>query len=153
MTVMSQALTMDRRAARKYEFPMLVAVIGVLAFLLLNALDEMRAEFEEAAMQSEVAALRVELMDRLAHHQSVGGSLPESRNPVLWAGRVPGNYLGELDAAPDAGGAWYFDRTQGELVYRYRSGREARFRLVRGADAVGVKGSLGGVGLQRVEEK
>lgn len=143
---------MDRRDTRKYEFPILVAIISVLAALLLNVLDGMRAEFEEAAMQSEAAALRVELMDRLAHHQSVGGKLPESRNPVVWAGRTPGNYVGELDAAPEAGGVWYFDRKREELVYRYRSRHEARFRLVRGSEAVGVKGSLGGVGLMRVGE-
>jgi len=143
---------MDRREARRYEFPVLVAIIAILATLLLNALESMRAEFEDAAVQSEVAALRVELMDRLTHHQAVGGRLPESRNPVVWAGRQPGEYLGELDTAPEAGGVWYFDTRREELAYRYRSGREARFRLVRGAEALGVKGSMGGVGLLRVGE-
>lgn len=143
---------MDRREGRRYEFPVLVATIGVLAFLLMNALDRVREEFEEAAVQSEVAALRVELMDRLAHHQAVGGALPASRNPVVWIERKPGNYLGELDIGPETGGVWYFDRKWDELTYRYRSGREARFRLVRGAEAVGVKGSMTGVGLQRVGE-
>ena len=56
-----------------------------------------------------------------------------------------------LDAAPDARGVWYFDLRQEELVYRYRSGRQARFRLVRGAEAAGVAGTLGGVGLLRVD--
>jgi len=143
---------MDRREGRRYEFPVLVAIIGVLAFLLMNALDRVREEFEEAAVQSEVAALRVELMDRLAHHQLVGGALPESRNPLLWIERKPGNYLGELEATPEAGGVWYFDRKREELVYRYRSGREARFRLVRGVEAGGVKASLAGVGLARIGE-
>ena len=142
---------MDRREARKYEFPVLVVIIGILAFLLMNALEKVREEIEDAAMQSEVAALRVELMDRLAHHQAVGGHLPASRNPLRWVERRPGNYLGELGAAPDAGEVWYFDTRREELVYRYRSGREASFRLVRGAEAVGVSGSLGGVGLRRLQ--
>ncbi|MFT3961192.1 hypothetical protein [Propionivibrio sp.] len=142
---------MDRRAARRYEFPVLVAIIGVLAFLLLDRLDGARAGFEDAAMQSEAAALRVELLDRLAHHQAVGGRLPDSRNPVVWAGRAPENYLGERDAAPADGGVWYFDTRRQELAYRYRSGREARFRLVRGAEAAGAQGSLGGIGLLRVD--
>jgi len=81
---------MDRREGRRYEFPVLVAIIGVLAFLLMNALDRVREEFEEAAVQSEVAALRVELMDRLAHHQLVGGALPESRNPQAQRLDLPG---------------------------------------------------------------
>ena len=45
----------------------------------------------------------------------------------------------------------YVDRVRGELVYCFRSGREARFRLVRGAEAAGVAGTLGGVGLLRVD--
>jgi len=141
---------MDRREARQFEWPVLMAIIGILAFLLLGALEDLQAEFEDAAMQSEAAALRVELLDRLAHHQSVGGPLPTSPNPLDWVERRPEKYLGALDAPPAAGGVWYFDRRRSELVYAYRSGREARFRLVRGAAAGEVKGSLGGVGLQRV---
>lgn len=144
---------MDRREARRYEFPVLVAIIGILAFLLLNALDWARDEFEDAAMQSEVAALRVELMDRLAHHQTFGGKLPDSDNPLAWVERRPGSYAGERDGAPDAGGVWYFDRKRQELVYRYRSGKEARFRLVRGAEAGAVRGGLAGVALQRVGDE
>ena len=143
---------MDRRATRKYEFPVLVIVIAMLGLLLMNALERVREDFEEAAVQSEAAALRVELMDRLAHHQAVGGKLPESPNPLRWVERKPAGYLGELDAAPDARGVWYFDLRQEELVYRYRSGRQARFRLVRGAEAAGVRGSLSGVGLRRVDD-
>ena len=143
---------MDRREGRKFEFPVLVAIIGVLAILLMNALERVREQFEEAAVQSEVAALRVELMDRLAHHQSVGGALPATRNPLRWIERKPGNYVGERDATPEADGVWYFDRKREELAYRYRSGREVRFRLVRGVEAAGVKGSLAGVGLARVGE-
>ncbi len=107
---------MDRHEARQFEWPVLMA-IGILAFLLLGALEELQAEFEDAAMQSEAAALRVELLDRLAHHQSVGGPLPTSPNPLDWVERRPEKYLGALDAPPAAGE---------------------------------VKGSLGGVGLQRV---
>ncbi len=143
---------MDRRATRKYEFPVLVIVIAMLGLLLMNALERVREDFEEAAVQSEAAALRVELMDRLAHHQAVGGLLPESPNPLRWVERKPAGYLGELDAAPDAGGVWYFDLRQEELVYRYRSGRLAVFRLARGAEAAGVRGSLSGIGLQRVDD-
>ena len=54
-------------------------------------------------------------------------------------------------AAPETGGVWYFDRPRGELAYRFQSGREARFRLVRGAEAAGGAGTLGGVGLLRVD--
>ena len=142
---------MNRRATRKYELPLLVAIIGILSVLLLNALESMRAEIEEAAMQSEVAALRVELLDRLAHRQRVGGPLPVSPNPLRWVERTPQNYLGERDSAPEETGVWYFDTRREVLVYRFRAGHEAVFRLIRGREASGVAANLGGVGLQRVD--
>ena len=137
----------------RYEFALVVLIIGVLALLLMQALERTRREIEEAAMQGEVAALRVELLDRVAHRELVGGALPATDNPVLWTGRSPQGYRGELQAASGEGGVWYFDVPRAELVYRYRAGDEARYRLERSAQpAVGgaVPGRLAGIGLRRV---
>ena len=136
---------------RLYELAVVVLVVAVLAWLLMRALDRAHQEIEEATVQSEAAALRVELLDAQAHRAAFGGALPTGDNPLRWVDRQPAAYLGELDAAPEARGVWYFDRARGELAYRFRSGREARFRLVRGAEAAGVAGTLGGVGLLRVD--
>ena len=136
---------------RLYELAVVVLIVAVLAWLLMRALDGAQQEIEEATVQSEAAALRVELLDVQAHRATFGGALPTGDNPLRWVNRQPASYLGELDAAPEAGGVWYFDRARGELAYRFRSGREARFRLVRGAEAAGVAGTLGGVGLLRVD--
>ena len=136
---------------RLYEFAVAVLVIAVLAWLLMRALDRAREEVEDATVQSEAAALRVELLDAQAHRAAFGGALPAGDNPLHWVDRQPAAYLGELDAAPGVGGVWYFDRTRGELAYRFQSGREARFRLARGAEAAGAPGALGGVGLLRVD--
>ena len=136
---------------RLYELAVVVLVVAVLAWLLMRALDRAREEVEEATVQSEAAALRVELLDAQAHRAAFGGALPNGDNPLRWVGRQPAAYLGELDAAPAARGVWYFDRARGELAYRFQSGREARFRLVRGVEAAGVAGTLGGVGLLRVD--
>ena len=73
---------------RRYEFGVIVLIVGVLALLLMQALERTRREIEEAAVQSEVAALRVELLDRVAHREVHGGPLPQSDNPVRWAGRI-----------------------------------------------------------------
>ncbi len=138
---------------RRYEFGVLVLIVGVLALLLMQAIERTRREIEEAAMQSEVAALRVELLDRVAHREVHGGPLPQSNNPVGWAGRDPQGYRGELSARPAENGVWYFDLRQGDLVYRYRAGDEARYRLERvgrAAAADNVPGRLAGVGLRRV---
>lgn len=142
---------MDWNRPRKYEFALLIGVIGVLAVVLLGALERVREDVEEAAVQAEAAALRIELLDWLAHREAHGGRLPESRNPLRWIARQPEGYLGELDAAPKVGGVWYFDRGRQELVYRFRAGREARFKLVRGAEVANASGGLAGVGLRRVD--
>ena len=143
---------MDVNRPRKFEFSVLVVIIAILALVLMAALERARDDFEEAAVQMEAATIRVELLDWLAHHEAVGGKLPASRNPIRWIGRVPENYLGELDVAPKERAVWYFDTAQQELVYRFRASREARFRLVRGVEALGVQASFGGVGLRRVDK-
>ena len=137
---------------RRYEFGVLVLIVGVLALLLMQALERTRREIEEAAVQSEIAALRVELLDRVAHREVHGGPLPQSDNPVQWAGREPQGYRGELSTRPAENGVWYYDLRQGELVYRYRAGDEAHYRLERmgRAAADNVPGRLAGVGLRRV---
>ncbi len=139
---------------RRYEFAVVVLVVSVLALLLMQAIEQTRRQVEEAAMQSEVAALRIELLARVAHREVHGGGLPASDNPVLWAGRVPEGYRGEMAAPPAQGGAWYFDTGRGELIYRYRAGDEARFRLERRAGSPfsggEMPGRLAGIGLRRV---
>ena len=142
---------MATEKTRKYEFAVLVAIIGVLAVLLMQALERTREEIEEAAVQAEAAALRIELLDYLAHREARGGMLPASRNPLRWVQRVPEAYRGELDEAPPESGVWYFDRRRDELVYRFRAGGEARFRLERGAAAGNAPAGLAGVALRRVD--
>ena len=142
---------MDNIRPRKYEFSVLVVIIGILALVVMGALERVRDEIEEASVQTEAAAIRIELLDWLAHREAVGGKLPESRNPVRWVARQPEAYLGELEEAPSDRGVWYYDLKQQMLVYRFRSGRDARFRLVVGAEAAGVQASLAGVALRRVD--
>ena len=142
---------MDSVRPRKYEFAVLVVIIGALAMVLMGALERSRAEIEEATVQTEVAAMRIELLDWLAHREAFGGKFPESRNPIRWVGRQPEGYLGELEEAPADRGVWYYDLKQQLLVYRFRAGREARFRLEVGVGAAGVPASLAGVALRRVD--
>ena len=136
---------------RRYEFAVLVLVVAALALILLRALDDVQQSIEEANVQSETAALRVELLDVLAHQASQGGALPQSANPLRWVGRQPAAYAGELESPPAVTRVWYFDLRREELVYRFRSGREARLRLVRGNEVAAAPGALSGVGLRRVD--
>ena len=142
---------MDWIRPRKFEFALLAAGLGILAFVLMGVIERTREDVEESVVKAEEAAIRVELLDRLAHRELVGGALPASRNPLVWVTRRPEGYIGELDGPPPSGGIWYFDRQRQQLIYRFRSGREACFSLVRGAEVANVQGSLSGVGLKRFD--
>jgi hypothetical protein len=140
---------------RRYEFAVAVLLVALVGYGLLQALESAQQAVDEANMQAEVAALRVELLDVLAHREAYGGELPQSANPLRWVAREPAGYVGEFDsadAAPRTRGVWFFDRSRGELVYRLHSGRDARFRLERGAGAAQASGTLAGVGLARVDD-
>jgi hypothetical protein len=143
---------MDRGTAKQYELPLLVLVIGALAWFLVGRLYDVHTRFEEANVVSEETNLRVQLLEQLVHRQLVGGAVPESLNPVAWATRPPTNYIGERDKTPDDVTVWYFDTRRQVLVYRFSSGREALFRLVLGAEAANAAGSLGGIGLERLAD-
>lgn len=136
---------------RKFELAVAATILGVLFFVLLRALNWAQREMEEAMVQAEASALRIELLDRLSHREAFGGQSPTSLNPVAWAGRAPPGYVGELDGAPHERGIWYFERRSAVLVYRFQHGGEARFRLVRMTGAQDAPAALAGVGLLRLE--
>jgi hypothetical protein len=93
------------------------------------------------------------LMEVVAHRETFGGSLPKSENPVDWIATRPANYVGELDGVPDGKSVWYFDRQARELVYRFRDGHRARFRLSRDANVDSPRAVVAGVGLLRLEDQ
>lgn len=138
---------------RYYEFAVVVVLISILALVLLGALGRTSNEMEEAGVQAEVATIRIGLMEVVAHRETFGGSLPKSDNPLDWVTTRPANYLGEVDGIPDSKSVWYFDRKVRELVYRFRDGHKARFRLSRDGNVDSPKAVVAGVGLLRLEDQ
>jgi len=130
---------------RKLELLVGAVVLSLLLYQLLAALGRIQRDSEEAAVRAEMAAQRVELLDRLAHREAVGGPLPAGDNPVAWSGRTPPGYAGET-AAPGGDGLWYFSPRTGMLTYRFRRGDEWCFRLVRGGLG-DVRGQFAGIAL------
>jgi len=128
-------------------------VVGILAMLLMRALERARGDMEETIVQSEVAALRVGLIEVVAHRETFGGELPGSSNPVDWVATPPANYVGERDGQPDEKSVWYFERRSKELVFAFRDGRRARFRLSRDVNVDTERAVVAGVGLLRLEDK
>ena len=138
---------------RYYEFALVVVLVSVLVLLLLRALERARGEMEETMVQTEVASLRVGLIEVVAHRETFGGELPKSSNPVDWVATPPANYVGERDGQPDEKSVWYFDRRSKELVFAFRDGRLARFRLSRDANVDTERAVVAGVGLLRLEDR
>ena len=138
---------------RYFEFAVVAVLISVLALVLLQALWRAGSEMEEASVQADVSAIRVGLMEVVAHRETFGGSLPKSDNPVDWVASRPANYLGEVDGVPDNKAVWYFDRKARELVYRFRDGHRARFRLSRDGNVDSPRAVVAGVGLLRLEDQ
>jgi hypothetical protein len=138
---------------RYYEFAVAVVLISILALVLLAALGRTSNEMEEAGLQVEVSAIRMGLIEVVAHRETFGGNLPKSDNPLDWVSARPASYLGEVDGMPDHKAVWYFDRRTRELVYRFRDGHRARFRLSRDGNVESPRAVVAGVGLVRLEDQ
>ena len=138
---------------RYYEFAFAIVLISVLALFMMQALERTRVDMEEAMVQADVAALRLGLMEVMVHHEISGGTLPKSSNPVDWVAARPASYVGELDGMPGSRSVWYFDRQARELVYLFRDGHRARFRISRDGSIQNAREVVAGLGLLRLEDK
>lgn len=138
---------------RYYEFALVVILISVLALVLLRALGVAQKDMEEAGVQAEAAAIRTQILEAVAHRETFGGQLPPGDNPMDWISARPYNYVGERNGVPAESGVWFFDKNAKILVYRFRDGHLARFRLSRDAGSSGLRGVVSGVGLLRLDDK
>ncbi len=136
---------------KKLEYLVLASILAVLLLGILEAIGRLQRQIEEAAVLSEITALRVEILDRLSHREVFGGMLPSGDNPVDWAGRRPMPYAGEMERAPVEQGVWYFDTADRVLVFRSRHGADFRFRLMRADGRQQAPAVLAGVGLVRID--
>ncbi len=135
---------------RLYEFSIVVIIIAVLAYSGLRILSRAQGDAEEARMQVEVMGIRAQLLEVAVHRETFGGSFPQSDNPMDWIADRPAEYRGAFDFPPQENGCWYFDKGARELIYIFRDGHLARFRLSRQAGLAGGRGIPAGIGLLRV---
>ena len=138
---------------RYYEFFLVVIIISLLSLFLMNRLNAVRDEIEAATVQADAASMRLQLLEVIAHRETFGGLVPVSDNPVDWLASPLQAYQGVLDDAPAAHSVWYFDRRQKVLIYRFRDGHAARFRLNRHIGQSENRGVLAGVSLQRLDDQ
>jgi len=137
---------------RRYaEFAVVALVLAALLTLLLMRLDTALDDMERTQVQNEVAGMRLDLLDVVAHREAFGGKLPGSDNPVEWIGHGPSAYIGAFPEAPRDRGIWYYDQGRRALIYRFKKGGEEAYHLSRAAGSGHGKSVLAGVGLLRVE--
>lgn len=139
---------------RRYlEFALLAVMIGGMSLYLLRALESARSDVEEAVVQADAAAIRINLMEIATRRAMQGGNYPDSDNPMTWLGVPVGHYAGAFDTRPAGSSFWYFDDRQRELIYVFDDGRVARFRLVRNGIVDAGRGAMGGIGLIRLPDR
>ena len=127
-----------RRGGGKFEFLLVVALFGVLAFALLNRLADVEQEAERTEVSLTERNIRVGLL--LAVGEDVMGGREDrlaellAANPVQFLGRTPRGYLGET-GLPGGPGTWRFDPATRVLAYRPRQAeafggrQELRWRI------------------------
>lgn len=107
-----------------FELAVVVAVVGVLMVVLLSRLAFYRDQAERLAYEQTVTALRTEVQLQ-AYALMIAGRTKNiaalaGQNPMNWLAQKPANYLGEFyspDVKKLASGNWFFDRSDGKLVY------------------------------------
>lgn len=138
---------MRNRGFTLIELLIVISIVAVLFGVGLERLLRYQEMGERAAVEQNVAAINVALNMKFAAYvvrgrpAAIQGEV--GKNPVGLLARSPENYLGEL-FSPDIRslprGSWYFDRSNGDLVYlpnrrRYLSSDDGppealRFRVV-----------------------
>lgn len=114
-----------------FEWGILTCIVLVLMGLFLRKAQHLQAEAERLNVQATVNNLRAAVL--------LAAVLPKYKKSVCSEGRSGGNpvallkmetnleldgYLGDLtnpDLNQIAPGKWYFDRSQGALIYRLRN--------------------------------
>lgn len=129
---MSQNLLSPIRLAEGFsllEFVVVICLIGILLVVAITRLLPYIDEAERVAVLTLEGQIRNSLVtaaaQRIARGQSTTISTMNGSNPMNLMLEVPGNYLGELDAADRASASpahWFFDRAKRRLVYRPRQG-------------------------------
>ena len=112
------------------QFSVVLAVIGVVAVFLLDALYYALEQAERTVMEATIrnmdSGLRVELATRIIHGQEASIGELVGANPVQWLENPPSGYTGNCQPELAPGG-WCFDAMTREIVYRPRVDRHLEY--------------------------
>jgi general secretion pathway protein G len=107
----------------KFEFLVVVAVIGFISWLGLERLTYLQVLGEKTAVETTILNIQTGLRYATAGHIIRGEEMRivemVGSNPVRWLEKPPQDYVGEC-AGEHATGRWCFDVSSRELRYRPR---------------------------------
>lgn len=153
---------MVMRTPLRLEMAVPVAVALVLLTFLLSALSDTYQRSEQARVEQDIAALRLQIVERLTTRELYDAALPNSDNPLDWvlekSLHIPSfSYQNRQEKNIDTEtesvrGQWFFHEPSRELRYRFNSPSKhlVRLKLVRQAEKNNPM-VLRGVSLQRLD--
>jgi hypothetical protein len=111
-----------------------LSVIGLLATWLLHSLNDAQTEIEEAILETELNNLRLSITEvwvqKSIENKSLNFAAFTNSNPMLLIAKKPKNYIGERAQTPKTDQAiWYFDTQKKCLIYVFKDGRQATYKL------------------------
>ncbi|MBI3898115.1 MAG: prepilin-type N-terminal cleavage/methylation domain-containing protein [Gammaproteobacteria bacterium] len=118
----------NSRGFSLFELVVVVVLIALLMVIAIARFLALQADAERVAMETIAGTLRsalgMKVAESIVADQLSGLAVLEGSNPMERLAETPTNYLGALpkpDPAQLEKGNWYFDQTNGELVYLVRN--------------------------------
>lgn len=114
-----------RWVLRLFEWSLLVIILQLLTGFFLQRVERLQASAEGLAFQGVVNSLKAGATFASINKDAQGMVL-RGGNPMQLLEQVPANYVGELSQSEPKGsreGNWYFDSSQGLLIYFTREYR------------------------------
>jgi hypothetical protein len=111
-----------------------LSVIGILATWLLHSLNDAQTDIEKVMLETELSNLRLSITEvwvqKSIENKSLNLAAFKDSNPMLLIAEKPKNYIGEHAQTPKSDQAiWYFDTQKKCLVYVFKDGRQAAYKL------------------------
>ncbi len=121
-------------SAHRFDFLVTLSVIGLLATWLLHSLNDAQTDIEKVILEAELSNLRLSITEvwvqKSIENKSLNLAALTNSNPMLLIAEKPKNYIGESAQTPKSDEAiWYFDTQKKCLVYVFKDGRQAAYKL------------------------
>lgn len=108
------------------EMVLVILLISILGLIALDRILDYRVDVERVMIKTVVgnirSALGLEIAERVVKNRTYTINGLEKSNPIKLLAQPPASYIGERpdDSQVSETGVWYFNTSEGALVYRVR---------------------------------